>query len=605
MLEERDVFNNWKLSIPVAMTIFLVPLIVRLSVVPLTENEIALWGGMKNDADLLSYSRMKVLVMLSVVALCYMILKIVIGELDIKKSKVYIPLAIYVLAILASTLFSDNFTTASRGVVQRYEGMWALLSYILLMFITMNVVESKKSIKVITWALMISATLMGIVGVCQYIGHDPLMSEIGKKIIVPSRFASVRETLKMNMEKGRIYVTLNNPNYVGSYAAMVIPFAFVLLAFIKDKKYKFMLLIVNIIVLINLIGSLSRGGIVGLAFAFIVLAIMCSKRLLKHKKAMIITLIALVIGLVGVNFATHNALGKRVSSLSTDAKAMLTSSQKEEKTLVQSITSDEGNVIVKEKYKELIITSEDNGVFFKNENNEVLPTEVDNETGAVKIKDENYSNYDLKVMNYNGYNVVHLQEKALDVGFIKQLTRFKYFNLETQKISDIEDVKHFGFEGKEALGSGRGYIWSRTIPMLKNDILIGSGADTFALNFPQYDYIGRLNFPDGKDILIDKPHNLYLNIGVTTGVVSLIAFLAIVIMYIVSSVKLYFKCELDDFYTISGLSVFVGICGYLAAGMFNDSIVAVAPVFWVLLGMGFAINMRIKSLTEIMARLER
>ena len=38
------------------------------------------------------------------------------------------------------------------------------------------------------------------------------------------------------------------------------------------------------------------------------------------------------------------------------------------------------------------------------------------------------------------------------------------------------------------------------------------------------------------------------------------------------------------------MNTFIIIVGYLAAGMFNDSIVSVAPVFWILLGVGAALN---------------
>ena len=35
--------------------------------------------------------------------------------------------------------------------------------------------------------------------------------------------------------------------------------------------------------------------------------------------------------------------------------------------------------------------------------------------------------------------------------------------------------------------------------------------------------------------------------------------------------------------------------GYLAASMFNDHIVSVAPLFWIILGIGISINFRLKS----------
>ena len=34
----------------------------------------------------------------------------------------------------------------------------------------------------------------------------------------------------------------------------------------------------------------------------------------------------------------------------------------------------------------------------------------------------------------------------------------------------------------------------------------------------------------------------------------------------------------------------VAIIGYLGAGFFNDSVPVISPVFWVLIGAGFAVN---------------
>ena len=39
-----------------------------------------------------------------------------------------------------------------------------------------------------------------------------------------------------------------------------------------------------------------------------------------------------------------------------------------------------------------------------------------------------------------------------------------------------------------------------------------------------------------------------------------------------------------------GISVMLAVIGYLAAAMFNASVVSVAPVFWILLGTGAALN---------------
>lgn len=156
------------------------------------------------------------------------------------------------------------------------------------------------------------------------------------------------------------------------------------------------------------------------------------------------------------------------------------------------------------------------------------------------------------------------------------------------------NAEHIGFEGKEKLGSSRGYIWSRTLPLLKNCMLTGYGADTFTYVFPQSDvlakYYSYADYDQGFYITVDKPHNLYLQIFVSNGLIALIAFLGIVLFYLVDCFRLYALKKEYRPSQIMGAAVMLGIVGYLAAGMFNDSVVSVAPVFWVLLGVGAALN---------------
>ena len=42
-------------------------------------------------------------------------------------------------------------------------------------------------------------------------------------------------------------------------------------------------------------------------------------------------------------------------------------------------------------------------------------------------------------------------------------------------------------KGKELIGSMRGYIWSRTIPILPHYLVLGAGPDCFLYEFPQDD----------------------------------------------------------------------------------------------------------------------
>ncbi len=173
-------------------------------------------------------------------------------------------------------------------------------------------------------------------------------------------------------------------------------------------------------------------------------------------------------------------------------------------------------------------------------------------------------------------------------------TRIKMIHYRTSERFDPVNADHIGFEGKEKLGSSRGYIWSRTLPLLKNCLLTGYGADTFTYVFPQNDvlakYYSYADFGEGFYVTVDKPHNMYLQIFYGNGLIALIAFLAICVFYLVDCFRLYALRREYRPEQIMGAAVMLGVVGYLAAGMFNDSVVHVAPVFWILLGVGAALN---------------
>ena len=77
-------------------------------------------------------------------------------------------------------------------------------------------------------------------------------------------------------------------------------------------------------------------------------------------------------------------------------------------------------------------------------------------------------------------------------------------------------------KGKELIGSMRGYIWSRTIPILPHYLVLGAGPDCFLYEFPQDDVLGKLYAYGTGSIVVDKPHNLYLQIFVNEGGIALL-----------------------------------------------------------------------------------
>jgi O-antigen ligase len=99
-----------------------------------------------------------------------------------------------------------------------------------------------------------------------------------------------------------------------------------------------------------------------------------------------------------------------------------------------------------------------------------------------------------------------------------------------------------------------------------------------------------------EENVITKPHNLYMQIGIQTGVISLIAFILFYLAYFISSARLYIRGRFTSFYSRFGLAVFVGTIGYMISGISYDSSITTAPIFWVLIGTGIAVNSKAKPL---------
>ena len=142
------------------------------------------------------------------------------------------------------------------------------------------------------------------------------------------------------------------------------------------------------------------------------------------------------------------------------------------------------------------------------------------------------------------------------------------------------------------LASKRGYIWSRTTPLLGNTLFTGYGPDTFALFFPQHDVIGKIKYFNSPAILVDKAHNFYLQIWTNTGFISLLALIILFLIYLSRNIFYFFNINFSNFYSQIGIAFLGATLAYFTAALFNDSVISVAPVFWTILGLGVAIELK-------------
>lgn len=595
MIKKNSEINyNWYLLLPLMFLLTVVPLIVYLKIVPLTGASFDFWTGQKENLDFFSYYKMVWILISSSLAVGVFALVVMSYGLDrIRGSYYYIPIAVYAFFVILSTEFSKYTDISLTGFVDRYEGMYVLLAYMAVLFVTINLVNKEQHIKVLLGALFTGAVIIGVIGVFQYIGYDFFKSAFGKSLILPAVNQQMADKLQFQFAKHMIYATLYHLDYVGSYMAMLFPLVFTLFVLTKRSWLKALFAGLSLLMAVNWLGSTSRAGMLGGVIALVILMIMINKYIFRNWKYFVGGFVILGLIVFGLNYMSKGYLGSRISSLVSDAAKITGSTGKDDSkanSLLQGLDIKGNQATLVTPTETLKFSVNSGQLTFVDKDDHPIGIKSEQGTGKIELLDNRYKDYKLTQGKFNTMNALQLEKGILKLNFDLDNNKVALLNSRGH-IVNIQPVEKWGFEGKELLGSSRGYIWSRSIPLLKHTLFVGYGPDTFAAYFPQNDFIGKFYAYYGDMWqIVDKPHDLYLQVGLNTGIISLLALLSMFIAYFIRSAKLYIKNDYEDFVSRAGVGIFVAVCGYLGAAFFNDSVVSVAPVFWILFGLGISIN---------------
>ncbi|MCL1846141.1 MAG: O-antigen ligase family protein [Defluviitaleaceae bacterium] len=149
----------------------------------------------------------------------------------------------------------------------------------------------------------------------------------------------------------------------------------------------------------------------------------------------------------------------------------------------------------------------------------------------------------------------------------------------------------WGFEGRETWGSSRGYIWSRSLPMMPARTIIGSGPDSFINVFPNGDMVAGWRYFNNPYQIVDKAHNFFIQTWITTGGVSALALLALFGYYLFTTLRSLIKSKDEPIFSFGlRLGLLAGVAAYCMAGMATDTTIGSTGVFFVLLGVGYGLN---------------
>lgn len=606
----------------------------------------------------------------------------------------FIPLFLYGILSLLSTILSENKWFGFNGIFEQFENVWCLVGYVVLVYYIYMYVRTAKDVHILINVLAVGALIIGLIGTFQGLQKDLFRTDFGRSLIASTDVPA--ENLIFSFALGRAYVTLYNPNYVGVYCVLIIPIFTVLVAFAKNIKERVLYSSVVLTLLISMFAAQFKAGIISLAIVAVIMLFFLRKIVLKRwyiVAPLVVVVIGLFIGVDNVNDHVYSQGIKRafftqdiadnvevkkdkVFFHSGKDKFYVTADTVTEKesdtptytafhvyeedgtplevyldeTQAKFAVKDErlsgfalypnqvrasfimeldgqncniratkdGYVVLPEhplqkvevQSDRVAITYDEELYYFTadttvaedgtlsygaihvyDKNNKELPVYLNESTAKYMVADVRMGNF--AFYPNNSAQIFTIEIEGNDWNFRADPQGYQYSNC-YGRIAPIEESETALFDGKEEFASKRGFIWARTIPLLKKYLLLGSGADTFSTVFPQHDYVNFYNYGYGKQ-LISKPHCWYLQIGIQTGLVSLLAVLVFYAIYFVQSIRLYSKKIEDSYLAQVGMAIFVGTIAYMVAGVTNDSSITVAPVFWGILGLGVTVNALVKK----------
>lgn len=540
--------------------------------------------------DVFLHGKMVVFLLVALAMLSLVIYKLRHMDNQLRKAALrrFIPLFVYVGGVLLSALCSKNLSYSFLGSMDAKEPVTVLLGYVITVFYAYLVVDSAEDISRLTGAAVMGSTGMAVIGVLQAVGKNPLLHEKVQRLYAGNSFVDTYGLLQPAFPSGMVYGTLFNPNYVGTYVAVYAPLLLFGIVMFQALWKKAVCVISLLGLFLMLFGSQSRTGLISVLAVAAVILIFWGRKIFKYWYMVIPGITALVFAFLLVDTGKGGLLTTRL-------KELLVIRPSEDPVQGVDTTGNGVRVWYKDtEFKVMMPVLENSFSYeaFEGEDQKQITYNEDSSYGYFTLN--NGDEIAIQTAVYEEKYAFGLKINNRDFYFTNQLVPgdYKYIN-ELGRLDECIIPANV-FPGYETVGSGRGYVWGRSIPLLLNNLVIGSGPDTFALEFPQNDYVAR--YRCGFDnTIFTRPHNFYLQMGLQTGVLSLMAFLVFYGTYFVGSCRRYFGREVLSTEEWIGFALFLSTLGFMAAGLANDSLIVVTPVFYVLLGTGMAVNQKLCS----------
>ena len=483
---------------------------------------------------------------------------------------------IFALGLCVSTIFAANTDMALWGGYQRFEGFFVKLGYLITAWYGYIFIREKEHFTLLWKGLEGTAAVECVIGLLQIAGHDPIFWKATQKLIIPAEYQGTE--LVNRLSDNRVYLTFFNPNDACIYlAVMVTLFTSKLLL-----EWNFRLALLDAACFAEMIATRSRIGLFMLFIAALVLFFCFRSQIRVQKKFLLIGVLLMFMLFVVTDAFMGFSLSKRILATGQSFVESRTNCRLESLETQKDAVYFQTDSVSAHFYIDGDMDQGHIRLIQDGETGQDLSSLIEPKTG--KIQQEGFENIFLYVAELDDEPILTftVDESEFyftcdaDDGYLIYAGNGVY-----EKTAPIEAVD---FHGHEHIASGRLYIWSRTIPLLKHTLLFGCGPDHFYLAFPQNDYVGKARYASSPYTIVEKPHNTLLLYGVELGLIAALAFILLSAFGIKSCFR-GIRGENNQLNQLSGM-LLLALSAYLTAYLFNDTSVVTSPPFWAALGIG-------------------
>lgn len=578
--------------LPVVFNMGLLPLIMKMYVFDTNLSGFSWYGAEERGTDLFNYYKQVFFILSCSIMVLLLLWKLTEekGWKVLKSQKAFVCLAAYGILSVLSALFSKYEWFVVHGVIGQFETIYVLLGYCITAVYSFYFIRDESDVSFIVKGWILCLVPMILLGISQILGHDFYATGLGKSLFMTKEARAAGYDVKLNFETGRVYLSLFNPNYVGVFCILALPVLLVVGFCGKGLKQKLFSFILSVGLVLCMIGAIAKTAFVILPFILAFLVLLLRKDAISHKKLLLSGAVGIIVLIIGSNVA----LGGRFFEA---LRGAILNTGLEETYDLQELATEGDQVKIVYKGETLYVSSAINdqgmmGFVLKDETGRTLSGRAaEDQGGGSKFvtDDPRFSDFAFIPVEVKSIPAFSIRLDGKDWVFSNH-TGYEgcYFYSPYGRFMSIGTAPSIGFQGHERAFTSRGYIWSRTLPFFKDHLFLGSGPDTFLLEFPQYDYLNRNRFLNGE--LVSKPHNIYLQMAVQTGGLSALFFIAFYLIYFIQSLRLYWRHGSDSVMSRIGVSLCAATFGYMMIGITADSTINTAPIFWSMMGIGLAIN---------------